>query len=186
MWSGNVDETTLSVLDIALWHLQGRVLSEPVYKLAGAARDTVPAYASTVPNMGDPETYARHAAACLDRGYTAYKIHPYYFWDPKTEENVPGRPSHIEADLSVCRAVRERVGDEMRQMYDPWGTYGGYNEALRVGRVLESLDFFWYEHPMSEYRVESYVDLCRALDIPICSPEIAEGSIFTRADWILR
>jgi L-alanine-DL-glutamate epimerase-like enolase superfamily enzyme len=30
------------------------------------------------------------------------------------------------------------------------------------------------------------VRLTRALDIPICSPEIAEGGIYTRADWIGR
>jgi L-alanine-DL-glutamate epimerase-like enolase superfamily enzyme len=55
-----------------------------------------------------------------------------------------------------------------------------------VGRVLEKLDFYWYEHPMSEYRVSAYVKLCRELDIPILSPEIAAGSLYTRADWILR
>ena len=39
---------------------------------------------------------------------------------------------------------------------------------------------------MPEYRVEAYVKLSRELDIPILSPEIASGSIYTRADWILR
>jgi L-alanine-DL-glutamate epimerase-like enolase superfamily enzyme len=39
---------------------------------------------------------------------------------------------------------------------------------------------------MPEYRVESYAKLANELDIPICSPEIAEGGIYTRADWILR
>ena len=70
--------------------------------------------------------------------------------------------------------------------FDVWGTYRTYEEAYRVGRVLEELDFYWYEHPMSEYRVSAYEKLCRALDIPILSPEIAAGSLYTRADWILR
>lgn len=39
---------------------------------------------------------------------------------------------------------------------------------------------------MPEYRVESYVKLTQQLDIPILSPEIAAGSLYTRADWILR
>jgi len=71
-------------------------------------------------------------------------------------------------------------------MYDPWGTYRTYEEALYIGRVLEELEFYWYEHPMPEYRVESYVRLSRELEIPVLSPEIAAGSIYTRADWILR
>ena len=39
---------------------------------------------------------------------------------------------------------------------------------------------------MPEYRVESYVRLARELSIPILSPEIAAGGVFTRAEWILR
>ena len=50
-------------------------------------------------------------------------------------------------------------------MYDPWGTYMSIEEAIRVGRELEKLDYYWYEHPMPEYRVESYVRLSsRAVD----------------------
>ena len=59
-------------------------------------------------------------------------------------------------------------------------------EAIKVGRELEKLNFYWYEHPMPEYRVESYVRLSRELKIPILSPEIAGGGVFTRAEWILR
>ena len=39
---------------------------------------------------------------------------------------------------------------------------------------------------MPEHRVEPYVRLCRELSIPVLSPEILEGGVFTRADWILR
>ena len=176
----------MSVVDLALWDLLGRATGLPVHKLLGGCRDKVKAYASTYPNMGSLEAYADHAAACQSQGYTAYKIHPYYFWDPETVQPDPGRPSHVEWDLAACRAVRERVGDRMVLMYDPWGTYRTYEEAVRVGRALQELGFYWYEHPMPEYRVESYVRLCRELEIPILSPEIAAGSLYTRADWILR
>jgi L-alanine-DL-glutamate epimerase-like enolase superfamily enzyme len=186
MWVSNTPENLLSVLDMALWDLQARAFGVPVHKLLGGCRDRAKAYASTFPNMGMPQDYADHAAACLARGYRAYKIHPYYFWDPETGKPDPGRPSHVEWDIKVCRSVRERVGAEMVLMYDPWGTYRTFEEAVRVGRVLEELDFYWYEHPMPEYRVDSYVKLCRELTIPILSPEIAAGSIYTRADWIHR
>jgi L-alanine-DL-glutamate epimerase-like enolase superfamily enzyme len=186
MWTANLPENLLSVLDMALWDLAGRAFGVPIHKLLGGCRDRVIAYASTFPNMGPPELYAEHALECRSRGYRAYKIHPYYFWDPETGRADPGRPSHVEWDLRCCRAVREAVGDTMTLMYDPWGTYRTYEEAYRVGRVLEELDFYWYEHPMPEYRVESYVKLASELSIPILSPEIAAGSIFTRADWIRR
>jgi L-alanine-DL-glutamate epimerase-like enolase superfamily enzyme len=186
LWVANWPENLLSVLDMALWDLQARYCGLPVHKLLGGCRERVKAYSSTYPNMGSPQDYADHAAECRARGYRAYKIHPYYFWDPDTGRADPGRPSHVEADLQVCRAVRDRVGEDMVLMYDPWGTYRTYEEAVRVGRVLEELGFYWYEHPMNEYRVEAYVKLARELAIPILSPEIAAGSIYTRADWILR
>jgi L-alanine-DL-glutamate epimerase-like enolase superfamily enzyme len=186
LWVSKVEEPVLSVLDMALWDLQARLFGVPVYKLLGGARDKVKAYASTYPNMGSVEDYAAHAAACKAEGYTHYKIHPYYFWDPVTLQSDPGRPSHIKQDIEICRAVRDRVGEDMVLSFDPWGTYCNYEEALKVGRALEELDFYWYEHPMPEYRVASYEKLCNQLDIPILSPEVAAGSYFTRADWILR
>jgi len=186
LWVANVDENLISVLDMALWDLQARLLSLPLYKLLGACRDKVKAYASTFPNMGTPSDYAQHALDCKHQGYSHYKIHPYYFWDPVTGKPDPGRPSHIEQDIEVCRVVRSAVGDEMILSYDPWGTYRTYEEAFKVGRVLEELDFYWYEHPMLEYRPATYEKLARELTIPILSPEIAAGSLYTRADWILR
>jgi L-alanine-DL-glutamate epimerase-like enolase superfamily enzyme len=179
-------EPVVSVIDLALWDLAGRVTGLPVHKLLGGGRDRVKAYASTWHNMGLPEDYAAHAAECQRRGYRAYKIHSHFYWDPATRQFALGRPSHVDWDIETCRAVRAAVGDEMVLMYDPWGTYHSYADALRVGRELERLGFYWYEHPMPEERVESYVKLAAELQIPICSPEIAKGGLYTRAEWILR
>ncbi len=186
MWVANTPEHLISVIDMALWDLQARTFGVPVHKLLGSCRSKVKAYASTYPNMGTPEGYAAHALSCKARGYTHYKIHPYYFWDPVTRLPDPGRPSHVEQDIEVCLAVRKAVGADMVLSFDPWGTYRTYEEALRVGRVLQELGFYWYEHPMLEYRVSAYEKLCRELEIPILSPEIAAGSLYTRADWIRR
>ena len=186
LWVANIPENVASVVDLVLWDLAGRAVNLPAYKVLGGARDRVKAYASTYPNIGSPRDYADHAVACKAEGYLAYKIHPHYFWDPATREPTPGRPSNVAADIETCRLVREAVGPDYVLMYDPWGTYHSLEEALKVGRVLEQLDFAWYEHPMPEYRVESYVRLARELTIPILSPEIAAGGVFTRAEWILR
>jgi L-alanine-DL-glutamate epimerase-like enolase superfamily enzyme len=186
MWVANLPENLISVVDMALWDLQARAFGIPVHKLLGGCRSKVKAYASTFPNVGPPEVYAAHARECKAQGYTHYKIHPYYFWDPVTQQPDPGRPSHVDWDIRACQAVRDAVGDDMVLSFDPWGTYRTYEDALRVGRELERLNFYWYEHPMLEYRVSSYEKLCRALDIPILAPEIAAGSVYTRAEWIHR
>jgi L-alanine-DL-glutamate epimerase-like enolase superfamily enzyme len=184
--AAKLPENVCGVIDLALWDLAGRVTGLPVHKLLGGARDRVKAYASSFNNLGSPDDYAAHAADCQRRGYRAYKIHPYHYWNPATGEFALPRPSHVDADLEVCRAVRAAVGDDMVLMFDPWGTYHSYADALRVGRELERLGFYWYEHPMPEHLVDCYVRLAGELDIPICSPEIAEGGIYTRAHWIAR
>ncbi len=169
LWLSKLPENVVSVIDLALWDLAGRVTGLPVHKLLGGARDRVKAYASSVNSMGRPEDYAAHAADCQRRGYHAYKIHNAIYWDPGTRQFAPPRPSHIDWDIETCRAVRAAVGDEMVLMYDPWGTYNTYADALRVGRELERLGFYWYEQPMPEYRVESYVRLAEELTIPVAS-----------------
>ncbi|NJN83507.1 MAG: hypothetical protein HC802_15310 [Caldilineaceae bacterium] len=119
-WVANIPENILSVVDMALWDLQARYVGLPLHKLLGGCRDKVKAYASTFPNMGSVLDYADHAVACKEEGYTHYKIHPYYFWNPITRQPDRGRPSHVEQDIELCHAVREAVGDEMVLSYDPW------------------------------------------------------------------
>lgn len=186
LWVANYPENVASVIDNALWDLAGNAFQTPVYKLMGGAREKLKAYASTYPNIGQPHVYAEHALQCKNEGYQAYKIHPHYFWNPETQQPTPGRPSNIKADIETIHLVREAVGPDYVLMYDPWGTYMSLEEAIKVGRELEKLNYYWYEHPMPEYRVESYVRLSRELSIPILSPEIIAGGVFSRAEWILR
>jgi L-alanine-DL-glutamate epimerase-like enolase superfamily enzyme len=44
-------DRVLTAVDLALWDLAGQVLGQPVHRILGAARDKVPAYASTM--VGD-------------------------------------------------------------------------------------------------------------------------------------
>ena len=185
LWAAKLPENVCSVVDLALWDLAGRATELPVHKLLGRAREKVKAYASSFNNLGLPEDYAARRTGVSRRGLPRYKIHPYFVWDPATRLPTMPKPAPVEWDLRVCREVRDAVGDEMVLMFDPWGAYE-YAEALRVGWELEQLGFYWYEHPIDEHHADQYVRLTAELEIPICSPEIAEGSIFTRADWIAR
>ena len=178
-------ERDMGVVDCALWDLLGRMTGMPVHKLLGGARERVKAYAVSASNLGPPEVYAEHAIACKDAGYKAYKIHAYIFWDPHRWEPAPQQPGFPREDVEVCKAVRDAVGSEMRLMLDSYGAYT-LEEAIWVGRELEKLDFYWFEHPMIETRMEAYRRLTRELDIAICSPEYVPGGVFSRAEWILQ
>ena len=75
-------EGLVGAVDCALWDLADRATGLSVSRLLGRARDRVMAYASTAPNLGGPEDYARHARMCRDAGYQAYKVHANIYWDP--------------------------------------------------------------------------------------------------------
>lgn len=176
-----LNDRHLGALDAALWDFAGRLTGLPVSKLLGGPRERVLAYASTmcgddIPGgLDSPEAYAEFAAACQAQGYTAFKLHTWM---------APLGPN-LQRDIAACRAVRERVGPEMRLMLDPHHAYTR-EEALELGRALEELDYYWMEEPMDEHNTSSYVWLCQNLRLPICGPETAEGQLHTRAEWIVR
>lgn len=176
-------ERALEPVDLALWDLAGRALQQPVYRLLGAYRETVPAYGSTMcgddlaGGLDTPQAYGDFALQLVARGYRAIKLHT---WNPP----VPGAPD-VKRDVAACAAVREAVGPEIVLMLDPYHYYTR-QEALYLGRALEKLDYYWLEEPMDEAGVAAYVWLAEQLDLQICGPETARGGLRTRAEWMLR
>lgn len=178
-----LNDRELCAVDLALWDLAGRYFKQPVYKLLGGYRDKVLAYASTMcgdelpGGLSTPEEYARFAQSCIQRGYKAIKLHT---WMPP----IPWAPDP-KMDVRACAAIREAVGPDVPLMLD---CYHGYSreQALYIGRELEKLNFHWFEEPMDEHSVSSYVWLAQQLDMPVVGPETAEGKMYTRAEWIVR
>ena len=158
----HTDHNALGAIDNALWDLAGQHFDASVATLLGGrVRDRVPAYASTLsgnPERDPPERYADFAEECLDRGYPAFKIHPH------------GDP---DADIEICRAVAERVGDEMDLMLDPSSCYGSFYDAVRVGKVLDELEFRWYEDPLRDTGDSIYAmrRLADEIDTPLLGIE---------------
>jgi L-alanine-DL-glutamate epimerase-like enolase superfamily enzyme len=178
---GSLSDRVLTAVDMALWDLVGRYLGQPVYKLLGATRDKVPAYASTMcgddleGGLDTPEAYAKFAEWCMQQGYPAFKLHT---WQPP----YPGAPDP-KRDIEACAAVREAVGPDVPLMLDPFHYYNR-EQSLYLGRELEKLNYYWMEEPMGEHSMSSFIWLTEQLDLPICGPETAEGKMYTRAEWI--
>ena len=145
LWYGQKGPA-IAAVDIALWDIAGKATNLPIYKLLGGYRSKVRAYASGGPPYLDVKPAVDLAIELKRRGYKAMKLHPLV--------------------LEACKAVREAVGDEMILIHDAVFAYD-YSEALKVGRELEKLNFYWYEAPLPAYDINGYVELTKKLDIPI-------------------
>lgn len=162
--------TTLRAIgacDIALWDIAGKIAGLPIARLIGQFRDKLPAYASSAV-LATPEAYAAEAVEFRDAGWAAYKIHP------------PTRP---DDDIAVCRAVRAAVGDDFRLMLDSTWAYD-YPQALKVGKAIEELGFYWYEDPLDEEDMLNYPKLRQQLSIPLMATEYSPGGLYSYAPWI--
>src|SRR5437762_10373960 len=60
-----------------------------------------------------------------------------------------------------------------------------YEEALRVGRAIEEMGFYWYEDPLADQDLYNYVKLKQKLDIAILATEYPIGGLDSYAPWIL-
>jgi L-alanine-DL-glutamate epimerase-like enolase superfamily enzyme len=169
MWKMNRSVSTyiIGAIDVCLWDINGKIAKQPIHRLLGTCKKKVPAYSSTAYH-DTKEQYAQEALHFKQRGWTAHKIHPH--GDPR-------------ADIEICRAVREAVGDDMKLMLDSMWAYQ-YEDALRVGRAIEGLDYYWYEDPLVEEDIYNYVKLHNKLDIPIMSTEFAPGRFYGMSSWI--
>jgi L-alanine-DL-glutamate epimerase-like enolase superfamily enzyme len=169
MWARNRNTTyrCIGAVDVALWDIAGKVAGLPIHRMLGSFRESIAAYASSEV-LPSKEAYAEEAVRIRDAGFHAYKMHP---------------PAQWQQDIEICRHVRKAVGDSYRLMLDSTWSYS-YTEALRVGRALEDLDFYWFEDPLDADDITSYVKLRQKLDIPIMATEYSPGGFQSYAPWI--
>lgn len=164
-----------SAIDNCLWDIAGKSVGLPVYRVLGAYRDRVLAYASSQ-HLKKLDEFVDSALRCKAEGFKAYKIHP--------PEIPPTGGSDYRLDIEICKAVRKAVGENFALLMDPVGVYTR-QEAMAVGRVLDQLGFVAFEDPIPTKDIEGLVELCRALDVPIHAGEFI-FSIYDYAEYIQR
>jgi predicted outer membrane repeat protein len=154
----------LAALDIALWDLKGKLTGLPVYKLIGGAWKTALPFYASIGGNGDRDVDAvvRAVEVRLRDKPAAVKIR---FDNARTtlDADIPG-------DIAKARAVRKLVGDGFPLAFDANNCYtsGG---AIRVGRALEDLGYWWFEEPVQHYHVRAMGEVARALDITVSAGE---------------
>lgn len=151
----NQSDSLVGVMDVAIWDIRGKVAGQPIAALLGQYTDVMPAYLSARSEASTADELATEAAQAKAAGYHGYKV------------QLRDGPAK---DIPRLRAVREAVGPGFRVMHDPNSSYN-LPEALEVGRVLDELDYHWYEEPLPESQIENYRHLVSALKVPVLATE---------------
>jgi L-alanine-DL-glutamate epimerase-like enolase superfamily enzyme len=166
-----------AAVDLCLWDIVGKAVGLPIYQVLGAYKDRVLAYASSqhLPTTtSDP--YVEAVLKAKADGFLAFKINP----PPPPADG----DSHYRLDMEICRAVRKAAGADYRLIYGAAGNHGR-REAMEVGRLLDELDFAAYHDPLPTTDIEGWVELCRALAVPVVAGEFL-FSIYDYAEFIRR
>jgi L-alanine-DL-glutamate epimerase-like enolase superfamily enzyme len=140
-------QAILGVLDYGLWDIAGKAFEKPIYKLLGATREKILAYGSTIHHNSD-ERFIETALRCKEAGFKAVKLHPY---------------CNFEDDLRLVYKVRKAVGDDLTLMIDTLVYPAPYtrDEAMRMGRALDELGFWWFEDPLPKTDLDGLAELTR-------------------------
>jgi L-alanine-DL-glutamate epimerase-like enolase superfamily enzyme len=164
-------------LEIALWDIVGKALGQPVYKLLGACRDKVLAYAATN-RLLPVEEHVAQVRQLQAMGFQAVKLRMHRS-DPKD-------------DLAVVTAVRDAVGDELLLLVDANQNnrsrhyrYWSRRTARWMARELDALNVYFLEEPLPRRDVDGLADIAASVDMFIAGGEHA-ANIFEFKAPVLR
>jgi L-alanine-DL-glutamate epimerase-like enolase superfamily enzyme len=155
----SVTQFAMSVVDIAVWDILGKAAGLPVYKMLGAVRDRMPAYAMCGwyrQNDKDHSQYKRTINETLEIGYRAFKV-------------KVGRYD-LDDDMERIEVGFKTAGKGIRIMVDANQAFTR-PEALRRGRAYQQAGCFWLEEPVVPYDHEGYAEIAAALDMRVAGGE---------------
>lgn len=155
----------ISGVDIALWDIKGKMLGEPIYKLLGAARDSIPAYASG--GWAPRERISEELSEYIEDGYDAVKM-----------RIVGEEEFSIKSTVARVAAARDGIGPDTDLMLDAHGSLDAPT-AITLAQRLEEYDVAWLEEPVSPDNHDRLAEVRQATTIPIATGEVE----FTRFDF---
>ena len=161
----------ISAIEMACWDIVGKAVNQPIYNLLGGkCHERLRAYAY-MPAEGiweNPEKAGEVAAQTGRRGKQRLQARPLHaVLSPApglSAQDHPPRPRRSSA------ASRDAVGDDLEIGI---GTHGQFSTAgaIRVAKILEEFDPFWFEEPVPPENVGEMARVAAHTSIPIASGE---------------
>ncbi|MBL8832854.1 MAG: mandelate racemase/muconate lactonizing enzyme family protein [Rhodospirillales bacterium] len=153
-----VNSMAIAAIDIAIWDIIGKHYGQPLYRLLGGSRDSIPSYISEI-NLSAADTVdelARRIDEYVARGYRAVKI--------KIGHDDP------EIDFERISKAKEHLGRGKKLLVDlnqKWTAAEATQKATR----LDVFDLGWIEEPILYHDIAGHAALKRAIRTPIALGE---------------
>jgi galactonate dehydratase len=165
----------LSGIEQALWDIVGKATGQPVYNLLGGkCRERVRVYANGWGGgANDPARLGEAAKQVVGRGFTALKFDPF----PNPWREIIDRDVERQVIANV-RAVREAIGPDVDMLIEVHRRLAPVF-AVRMARMLEAFDPFWYEEPVSSRNMPGLAAAKRDIRIPVVTGE----ELYTKAEF---
>jgi L-alanine-DL-glutamate epimerase-like enolase superfamily enzyme len=169
----------MSAIDIALWDIRGKEENLPVSELLGGRKhDRVLAYATVdlpMTSAAAGDAFDKTLRSVVDRGFKAVKLCIENFGYRDISNSSKSDKEWDLCEASLLRFARKIVGKNIQLMLDVYGSdpewTGDFDWALKTTKVLEELDYLWFEEPLAPGAFEDFVRLTQLANIAIAGGE---------------
>lgn len=144
-WYGRkgVALSSAGALDVAFWDLRGKEQGQPVRKILGSDRSTIPAYASALLWQDDVAALAQEAERHRNNGFLRMKM------------RLGRGPQY---DVAAVDSVLSAIGPDGHVMVDGSMRYD-VDSALELAGHLGKRNVPWFEEPFLPDDLAGFVDL---------------------------
>ncbi|MFT5219067.1 MAG: L-alanine-DL-glutamate epimerase-like enolase superfamily enzyme [Planctomycetota bacterium] len=147
----------LTAVDTACWDLLGKAAGQPLHRLFGACRDSVPTYASSGLWLSQSiDECVEEAAGFIAAGHRGMKIRL--------------GSARMMDDVERVGALRAAIGEDI-ELYADANQGLTVKQAIRLGRELEDFNLSWFEEPVLYHNLNGTAEVRASLDIPIAAGE---------------
>jgi len=158
--------TALSAMDLALWDLRGKAAGQPVWRLLGAKRPRLNAYASMLGYSVKPDEARKAAREFFDKGFQRQK----WFFMSGPADGAEG----LKQNIAMAHALREELGPDAMLMFDGiqyvWKS-ADVDYAIALAKGILPCKPHWLEEPLRPDDLEGYKRLKGETGITLAAGE---------------